>query len=298
MNYLSTSNRQHFDNSSNISLRITSNSLLVCSNKFRQHLAQLFDLRGAYLNKTGPQRKYFQEGVLRLATDRGLPGQFPFSVAYKGHTLVLRPVREEEADRYERESHKKMYLGGVGPYTNVSDVEQYFELFGPVAFVQLMGQAKFETTKFGFVIFEDHWTMMRVLGCGPHYLHGYRLRVTDYVNNTRNKKKKKSHSRQPEGHASAGTDKSHFSLAVGANQKTPDSPDQRVGFVKVERQLPTTIEIILRDGSGLELHRDQANVRFNLVVPRRLPDSRENERSNAPLPPLQRIQYNSLSTRQ
>ena len=275
MNSGSPSNTQQFVfKKGNISLRITSDTLLVCSNKFRQHLAQRFDIRGIFLVKTGPQRKYFREGVLRLASSRGLPGSLSFSFPYKSHVLTLHPVSEEEAGRCEAESHKKMYVGGVGPHTSVQEVEDYFGYFGPVAFVQLMGMSKSEATRFGFVIFEDHRAMAEVYQYGPHFLHGYRLRVTDYVNNSRNKKKKKAKSQRAVDPDLSKFDSGSMLQAAGKTEVHAKPMIAKHAEKKIIRRLPTPVEIIVRNAAGQRTHFDRENVRFNLAVPHRFIENR------------------------
>lgn len=272
----STINQQFVFKKSNISLRITCDSLVVCSNKFRQHIATLFDVQGIFLAKTGPQRKYFREGVIRLATGRGLPGSCPFTVVYKSHVLTMWLVSEAEADRQEKESQKKMYVGGVGRHTSVQEVERYFGYFGPVAFVQLMGQAKSEATRFGFVIFEDHRAMNEVYRYGLHFLHGYRLRVTDYVNNSRNKKNKGPQNQKAGGPVSTENGSEAMMQAARSKTRLPVSLATQQAPAKIIRRLPTLVEVILRDASGLKTHSDYGTIRFNLAVPQRFTSNLEN----------------------
>lgn len=253
-------------------MRITASSLLVCSNKFRQYLADHFDLRGLYLNKVGHQRKFFREGVARLSSDRGLSGGPPFSLAYNGRSLTMSPISEAEADQFEKASHKKMYVGGVGMTTSSQDVGQYFAQFGTVSFVQLMGQDKHAGTKFGFVIFADHRSLAQVYQRGSHFLRGHRLRVANYVNNTKNKVKHKQQqlSGSNVGPVNAGSNPGSRSIMAGGERQAPVDEIHLKEPVKALRHLPTAIDIVIKDASGRRLHADSGNIRFNLAVPLRL----------------------------
>lgn len=253
------------------SLRITCGSLLVCSNNFRQQLTKLFDVRGIFLVKTGPQRKYFKEGVLRLNSTRGFPGSPPFEICYRGHKINFTAISEEEAESREKESHKKMYVGGIGPETSSEDIKDYFSQFGQIAFVQLISKNPYlENKKFGFVIFEHYSSLAEVYRCSPHFLHGHKLLVMDYVNNTRNRKLRTRFAKEHFSDLNSfQSGDSHFDSRQQAEceRLSHSLPSQKTPLSKlkvVQRKIPTPITIIYQQEDGVIVHSDLSNIRFNI----------------------------------
>lgn len=268
----------HRPPSRGLSLRISSSSLLVCSNSFRQFLAKHFDVQGIFLVKTGPQRKYFQEGVLRLKSQQGISEAFPIELAYRGHRVTLSLISEAEADAREQESHKKMFVGGISAETSADEIESYFNRFGKTAFVQLITKNPSEHKKFGFVIFEHYSSLAEVYRCAPHYLKGHKLIVMDYVNNTRNRKKKDGDTKAKA--SSAGSLVSaHLSGAMNAEAnrhlkyeaavKLTTTASLKLATVlpqTVVRKIPTPISIIYKNEDDSMVHTDLSNIRFNIRV--------------------------------
>ena len=271
------------------SLRIFSDSLLVCSNSFRQYLSKIFDLKGIYLIKTGPQRKYFQEGVIRLKSNKGLIRQFPLEIIYRGHKITLEKMDEKEADVREQESHRKMFIGGISYDTSAIDIEDYFNQFGKTAFVQLISKKNInKSTKFGFVIFEHYSTLDIVYNETPHYLNGHKVIVSDYVNNTRNRKKNQSNKREDYNTAilySNVPSKAAFLGKLGKlksqdwHSSKPVEKRKSKFFINPEhcsndlesstiKNLPTPIQIVYHTELGSVLHTEPLSIRFNIRAPK------------------------------
>ena len=170
-------------------LHLESSSLIVCNNRFRHHLCELFDIESITFNKVGPLRKYCEEGIMRLKSPM-LTSSLPVSLVYRGKTLVISASSPNEALSFEKENTKKMYFGGANPRTSVETIKTFFSRFGPVSFCKMMHKPALNGTRFGFIIFEERSSLDMILNSGPFSVEGYKLYVCEYTNNSQNRSRK------------------------------------------------------------------------------------------------------------
>jgi RNA recognition motif-containing protein len=170
-------------------LYLESSSLIVCNNRFRHHLSELFDVESITFNKVGPLRKYCEQGIIRLKSP--IPtSSLPVSLVYRGKTLVISASSPNKALSFEKENTKKMYFGGANPRTSVETIKAFFSRFGPVSFCKMMQKPAMNGTRFGFIIFEERSSLEMILNSGPFSVEGYKLYVCEYTNNSQNRSRK------------------------------------------------------------------------------------------------------------
>ena len=176
-------------NSAELCLAIKASCMIICNNKFRLFISQLFDIKSMSLTKMGPLRKYFQEGIIRLSSRKNIT-DLPMTIEYRGNTVELREIKREKAHLIETENQKKMYFGGAGPHSTIDQIASYFSTFGAITYSKMMQQSAQNGTKFGFLIFHKRETLDRIYEAGRHVLGGYPLIVCDYLNKNQNRSRR------------------------------------------------------------------------------------------------------------
>ena len=163
-------------------LKIQSSGMIVCNNRFRQHLSEIFLIENIIFKKVGPLRKYCVEGMIKLKHSIQLALK-PVEILFRGKSIQFLPITEESAQFFERENQRKMYFGGVNPYTSQETLLGYFSKYGPISFFKMMDRPASNGTRFGFAIFEVRWSLDSILSSQkPIVIDGYKLFICEYSN--------------------------------------------------------------------------------------------------------------------
>ena len=171
-------------------LRIQSSGLIVCNSKLREFLDSIFEVENVIFKKIGPLRKYCQEGVMKLRkpVDSDMKGLY---TEYRGKEIELSPISSESALYFERDNQRKIYFGGASPWTTVESITEYLSSFGPISYAKLMDKPASNGTKFGFIIYEERWSVDRLMQPRkPIVIDGYKLFVCEYTNRGQNRSRK------------------------------------------------------------------------------------------------------------
>jgi hypothetical protein len=225
---------------------IKASCMIICNNKFRLYISQLFDIKSMSLIKMGPLRKYFQEGIVRLSSRKNIT-DLPMTIEYKGNTIELHVIEREKANLIETENQKKMYFGGAGPHSTIDQIVSYFSTFGAVTYSKMMQQSAQNGTKFGFLIFHKRESLDRIYEAGRHVIGGYQLIVCDYLNKNQNR------SRRFTTKSSYSVERSKLNRAIAQPKGDPRprslnlrpfTDKHEVPDVACKKKLPTEITIL------------------------------------------------------
>ena len=246
---------------------------VVCNNRFRVYLNNLFDIESASFVKTGHMRKFTQKGVLRMKSNRNTEDQVYLQFKYMNRVLELKRVTSEEARKLEELTMTKMFFGNANHRTSFESIISYFAGFGTILYGQLMRNIAQDGTRFGFIIFEDRQSLLDVYSnAHPHLIDGKILKVCDYVNARQNRTRKElyAYSEPPSGIISLSTLKqnkcpsepadstsslNHFQSCLRPNQSKIDHSPLSPRF---DRPIQ----------NSLLLNHQSENIRLNLMLKR------------------------------
>lgn len=173
--------------------------MLMSNNSFQRFMRNIFNVNVIILNKIGTQKKYFQQGIVRLNSNKGIPAEVPFELSYNKTNIRFDLVSESFADKMERQNMRKMFLQGIHPTATVETIVQYFQYFGTVSYAQINPHPLRDGTLCGYLIFESRSTLELIYKQDIHLIDGNRIYVSDYLNNAKTKKPRnlQSHIQKP-----------------------------------------------------------------------------------------------------
>ena len=162
-------------------LKVSSKSMIVCNNSFRELLSEIYDVESINFNKIGPLKKFTNEGVIRLKMPLPFSEQLTRVVLYRHKKITISPISELEGLSFEKANLKKVYITGLNPATTPESISRVFSQFGEVAYCKLAERLNVNGAGFGYLLFDKRCSVDKMLEFPREIIvDGYRVAGFEY----------------------------------------------------------------------------------------------------------------------
>lgn len=174
-------------------IRIDTKQNLKNENTARSELNSLLNgITSMTFVRKGPRRKEFST-VLILLKGQDQADSLLKNPDFKlcGSGTKLCQIPEEEANRIEKESRTKLYVGNLPKSANNLDLWNHFKQFGKLAYSYVITNPKTKKSKgFGFVIFDKRNSMDKALAKKGQRIKGKVISMKPFLNKSQIRRQK------------------------------------------------------------------------------------------------------------